>query len=35
MIEIAEDMYGVDIKKKLSTKPSSTSGVSGKNTGSK
>ena len=35
MIEIAEDMYGVDIKKKLSTKPSSTSGATGKNTESK
>jgi transposase-like protein len=35
MIEIAEDMYGVDINKKLSTKPSSTSGATGKNTESK
>ena len=32
MIDIAEETYGVDIKKKFSTKPSSTSGSSGKNT---
>ena len=34
MIEIAEEMYGVDIKKKLSTKPSSTFGGTGKNSAS-
>ena len=32
MIDIAEETYGVDIKKKFSTKPSSTSGSSGNNT---
>ena len=32
MIEIAEEVYGVDIKKKLTTKPSATSGGTGKNT---
>jgi len=30
MIELAEQMYGVDIKKKLGTKPSSGSGKTGK-----
>ncbi len=30
MIELAEEMYGVDIKKKLGTKPSSGSGKTGK-----
>jgi transposase len=30
MIDIAEEMYGVDIKKKLSGKPSNTSGKKGK-----
>lgn len=34
MIEIAEDMYNVDIKKKLTGKLSGTSGTSGKKTGS-
>ncbi|MFZ1808177.1 MAG: transposase [Chloroflexi bacterium HGW-Chloroflexi-5] len=32
MIELAEEMYGVDIKKKFSIQPSSTSGNTGKNT---
>ena len=32
MIELAEQMYGVDIKKKLSIVPSSTSGTTEKNT---
>lgn len=32
MIEIAEEMYGVDIKKKLSGKPSDITGTSEKNT---
>lgn len=32
MIDIAEEMYGVDIKKKLSGKPSDTTGTSEKNT---
>lgn len=32
MIDIAEETYGVDIKKKFSTKASSTSGSSGNNT---
>lgn len=32
MIEIAEEMYGVDIKKKLSTRVSKESGRNGKNT---
>lgn len=32
MIDIAEEMYGVDIKKKLSEKPSNTTGKSGKDT---
>lgn len=31
MIDIASDMYGVDIKKKLSSKPSDTSGSTEKN----
>ena len=30
MIDIAEEMYGVDIKKKLSEKPSNTTGKDGK-----
>jgi transposase-like protein len=30
MIELAEQMYGIDIKKKLGTKPSSGSGKTGK-----
>ena len=34
MIEIAEDMYNVDIKKKLTGKLSGTSGTSGKKTDS-
>lgn len=34
MIEIAEETYGVDIKKKISTEPLNTSGGSGKNTSS-
>lgn len=34
-IEIAEDSYGVDIKKKLNSKPSTGSGSTGKNTGTK
>jgi transposase-like protein len=32
MIEIAEEMYGVDIKKKLSAKPSNTTGKDEKST---
>lgn len=32
MIDLAEEIYGVDIKKKFSTKPSSTSGSDEKNT---
>lgn len=32
MIDIAEEMYGIDIKKKLSTQPPSTSGDTGKDT---
>jgi len=32
MIEIAEEMYGIDIKKKLSTKPLNTTGKDGKDT---
>ena len=32
MIDIAEETYGVDIKKKFSTKPSATSGSTGNNT---
>ena len=32
MIEIAEEAYGVDIKKKFSTEPLNTSGGSGRNT---
>ena len=32
MIDLAEQTYGVDIKKKISTKPSSTSGSDGNNT---
>ena len=32
MIEIAEQTYGVDIKKKFSTQPSKTSGKTGSNT---
>ncbi len=32
MIELAEDTYGVDIKKKFSTQPSSTSGITENNT---
>lgn len=32
MIDIAEETYGVDIKKKLFTKPSATSGSTGNNT---
>jgi transposase len=32
MIDIAEEMYGVDIKKKLSEKPSNTTGGNGKDT---
>lgn len=32
MIEIAEETYGVDIKKKFSTQPSTTSGSTGSNT---
>jgi transposase len=32
MIEIAEEMYGVDIKKKLSEKPLNTTGNDGKST---
>jgi transposase len=32
MIDIAEEMYGVDIKKKLSVKPSNITGKDGKNT---
>lgn len=32
MIDIAEETYGVDIKKKFSTKPSSSSGRPGNNT---
>jgi transposase-like protein len=35
MIELAEQMYGVDIKKKLGSKRSSGSGSSEKNTGGK
>jgi transposase len=35
MIEIAEEMYGVDIKKKLGSKPSAGSGSTGKNTAGK
>lgn len=31
MIELAEETYGVDIKKKFSTKPSDTTGTIGKN----
>ena len=32
MIDLAEEIYGVDIKKKFSSKPSSTSGSDEKNT---
>ena len=32
MIDLAEEIYGVDIKKKFSTKPSNTSGSDEKNT---
>ncbi len=32
MIDLAEQIYGVDIKKKFSTRPSSTSGSDGNNT---
>jgi len=32
MIELAEEAYGVDIKKKFSTLPSNTSGTTGNNT---
>ena len=32
MIDIAEEMYGVDIKKKLGSKPSSGSGIAEQNT---
>lgn len=35
MIEIAEEMYGVDIKKKLGSGPSAGSGSTGKSTGGK
>lgn len=35
LIEIAEDMYGVDIKKKLGTQPSSTSETTGRSTRSR
>lgn len=35
MIELAEKEYGIDIKKKYSSKPSSGSGVTGKRTKSK
>ena len=35
MIDIAEEMYDVDIKKKLGSKPSPGSGSTGKNTGGK
>lgn len=35
MIEIAEDTYDVDIKKKLGSKPSSGTGTPGANTGSR
>jgi len=34
MIELAEQVYGVDIKKKFSTQPSNTSGDTGSNTSS-
>ncbi len=33
MIDLAEETYGVDIKKKFSTQPSNTSGITGNNTG--
>jgi transposase-like protein len=33
MIELAEQMYKIDIKKKLGSKPSNGSGFTGKNTG--
>jgi len=32
MIDLAEESYGVDIKKKFSTQPSNTSGTTGSNT---
>lgn len=32
MIDLAEETYGVDIKKKFSTQPSNTSGTTGSNT---
>jgi transposase len=32
MIDLAEETYGVDIKKKFTTKPSSTTGTIGKDT---
>ena len=35
MIELAEETYGVEIKKKFSTQPSGTSGNTGKNTTSR
>lgn len=35
MIDIAEEMYDIDIKKKLGSKPSPGSGSTGKNTGGK
>lgn len=35
MIEIAEEMYGIDIKKNSGSKPSDGSGSTGKNTGGK
>ena len=33
MIDLAEETYGVDIKKKFSTQQSNTSGITGSNTG--
>lgn len=35
MIELAEEEYGIDIKKKCTTKPSGGSGRTGKGTGTK